>query len=130
MAYFFNGPDFYNMQQASNNRFDRQIDDFVQSGPFAAYARYKQSRAAIDKEKAREAEEQRRYEAEQAMRQQYMQLLSGNRSAAQQTPPTQGQAAQEQQAPPQVQQPSPWDALVMGINPTIWQNRGVSNAGD
>jgi hypothetical protein len=38
------------MRQASNARFDKQIDDFVQSGPFMQYARYQQAKKAEKKE--------------------------------------------------------------------------------
>jgi len=79
MAYFFNTPDFYNMRQASNAKFDKQIDDLVQSGPLMQYARLRQAKKAIEKDEAREAEAQRRYEEERDFRKQYMQMLAGNK---------------------------------------------------
>jgi len=96
MAYFFNTPDFYDMRQASNAKFDKQIDDFVQSGPFMQYARYQQAKKAEKKEEEREAEAQRRYEEERDFRKQYMQMLAGNKGLQ----PNQPQG-----------QPSAWDTL-------------------
>lgn len=96
MAYFFNTPDFYDMRQASNAKFEKQIDDFVQSGPLMQWARYQQAKKAEKKEAEREAEAQRRYEEERDLRNQYMQMLAGNRA--------------QQTAQGQPQQPA-WDLL-------------------
>jgi hypothetical protein len=79
MAYFFDTPDLFNMAQQRNAKVSKDIDDFVQSGPFMQYARHQQAMAAIAKEKEREAEEQRRYEAQQEMNNRYMDILAGNR---------------------------------------------------
>jgi hypothetical protein len=55
MAYFFDAPDFYKMAQDSRARFDKQIDDFVTSGPAAQYARYKAAKEAKEREARRDA---------------------------------------------------------------------------
>jgi len=83
MAYFFNTPDFYNMRQASNARFDKQIDDLVQSGPLMQWARHQQAKKAIAKEEARAAEDKKRYDEERDLRNRYMELLAGNRQPQQ-----------------------------------------------
>jgi len=109
MAYFFNTPDFYKMRQASNAKFDKQIDDLVQSGPLMQWARLKQAKQAIAKDEAREAEAQRRYEEERDFRKQYMQTLAGNKGL------------QLNQQPPQAQQ-----TLGMPFNTDTVGNGGLN----
>jgi hypothetical protein len=111
MAFFFNAPDFYNMAKDRQNRFDKQIDDFVQSGPFMQYARSKEEKAAraaaqeqLEYQRKRDAE----YDKREQLRLEYM-TKTGRFAPPQQPPeqpPEQMQQTPEamQQTPEQMQQ--------------------------
>jgi hypothetical protein len=88
MAYFFNAPDFYGMEMAKRNQFDKQVDDFVQSGPFMQYARYKIAEDA----KAREA---KRDEREQELHDLLMARFRGSQQQPQQPEQERQQAGAE-----------------------------------
>jgi len=110
MAYFFSAPDFYNMRQGSNEKFDRQIDDLVQAGPLMQWARNRQAKNALAKESEREAEEKRRYAEERELRDRYMRLLGGSQGQQQGQPPQQPQG----QGTPSPGLPNPYGFDAMG----------------
>jgi hypothetical protein len=115
MPHFFSTPDFYKMGTERNAKFSKDIDDFVQSGPFMQYARYKQAKAAQKAEAERQAEEQRRYD-QQANQDRWLNFIAGDRGAQQQT---EGQQAPAQEMQQQGQQPTGWDYLKMGLSPAL-----------